>query len=226
MRQGRGPVPGLEAAQAEVVQGVGDPRLVAGDPPEGEALGVVGDDVGELALPPGDPAGGLEGAGGEARVVARAGQREHGIGPPARLGQVAPLLPEAPERAHEAEGDLGERPLRRVGQGGPEVLVLALEPFEPPPLVVAGQVRLGGLGEVEVGAGVALADRIRLARARSAARAHRPGSPPGARSAARRPRRPARRGSGRRGRRGRRGHRGPGRRTRRSAPRARARSRP
>src|SRR6516162_2972807 len=65
------------------------------------------------------------------------------------------LLPEPPE--HEAEGSSCRRIRFRDAprQCRPEIVVIALEPFEPGPLVVAGQL-LGSLaGELEECVGVA-----------------------------------------------------------------------
>ena len=83
--------------------------------------------------------------------------------PPTGLREVTALLPVAPHR--EAQPDRGVRVGRRHGpvEDSPDVVVIAFEAPQPPPLIGAGQQRRRHLGERDERAGVAPLDLCPLA---------------------------------------------------------------
>ena len=70
--------------------------------------------------------------------------------------------PEPPERQRQTQGRLGVPPQLGPAQGRAQVVVLALEPGEPDRLRRAGQLRLGGLRQIEVVEDVPPMDTIGL----------------------------------------------------------------
>ena len=82
--------------------------------------------------------------------------------PPARLVQVAALLPEPPHREREVDRASGVAGRDRAVKHGPQVVVLALELLQEPALVGTGQAGGDRLRERQVPAGVAAPDRRRV----------------------------------------------------------------
>src|SRR5207253_1680919 len=107
-----------------------------------------------ILLPPGDPTRSDQGPGPRRRS---AGPRGHGQDlhePPPPLGEVTPLLPEAPQRGSGVLGPLGLIVRDRPPKGGPDVGVLSLAPVEPFVLVRAREVGFGFHRKVEEVPGV------------------------------------------------------------------------
>ncbi len=156
-------VEGHHVREALVVERLGDGATVAGRPGQGqrfvvERLGPV-----HLAAPVGEPGSRVEPLPSHDRIVRRPRQRqdcEHSL---KAFAEVAPHLPEAPQRA------TGGQPERRViALDGPdqretEVVMLDLQAVEPGALADAREVGLGGLRQGQECRRVASPDLVELA---------------------------------------------------------------
>ncbi len=84
--------------------------------------------------------------------------------PPVALPEIGPDEPEVGDAAHQREGGRGVRAGDEPVQGGPQVVQLGVEPVPPGEPVVSAQATASLLGDVEEVRGVALPDRVGLAR--------------------------------------------------------------
>ena len=114
-----------------VVEGVRELALVVDARPDLERLLVAGAIRAMSPCHQHDAAERLEEPRPEARVVARPRRRGDRLEPAARLVEVAALLPEAPHREGEPDGDRRVRRADRPVERGPDVVVGVLEPVEP-----------------------------------------------------------------------------------------------
>jgi hypothetical protein len=76
------------------------------------------------------------------------------------LAEVAADVPEAGQRAGQPQQSFRVVQLAKPVQGRSEVVVLALEPFEPGCLRRSGQLGLGALGQLQAPGGVPLASSL------------------------------------------------------------------
>ncbi len=77
------------------------------------------------------------------------------------LGKVAVEVPEAPQRAGNALNRFARRRLLQTIEGRAEIVMLGLEPINPP-LRVGADMRLRLLGQRQEELGMAVADGVRL----------------------------------------------------------------
>ena len=141
--------------EPEVVVGLGDREFVVSLFGQGESLGVRGARRLEVVRPVADPALRTECADAHRRVPSGERMGQQLLRPRRALGELRPELPEAPDGGDDAEPDLGFIGGQGPAHRGPHVVLFVGQAIEPGRRVGAGQVRSGGLGEVEEGQGVA-----------------------------------------------------------------------
>jgi hypothetical protein len=135
---GRAAGAGIDHAQPD--QAVAEPEAVPGPAPGGHRL-----------LGP-----------GRRRSPAR-GQVQELLEPQPALGQVPALLPEPPQRPRRLLGPAGLAGVGGPAQGQAQVGLLQLAAVQPLALVGAGEVGLGGHGQLQEVLGVAPPDRLQVA---------------------------------------------------------------